>query len=710
MKNYQLPLRILAILAVVFLAWTLRIRAVEKLPIDFDEDDYMRAGQEYAHLIRTSDWSGFLETNYRPEHPPLAKIIYGIAFYFLPEQPLVADVPITANPAASLPNQLLKTGRSLSAAFGTLTVLLLAILSPVGGFFLAIHTFTIKYTSQTMLDGFSAFLSMNAVFAYALSKKYGRNSLFIASAVLLGLAADSKYLHGTVGLAILADWLLTHRPVFSFKNLKSFMPILGWGILSVLVFFVFNPYLWSDPIGRLSESFNAVQYTVTNPNVTRAGFPFWQQLVWLSKSVPWHNNPPVFIFMLDTFIAILAIFGFQRLWNRQRVFALWLAIEIVILLLWPTKWPQYILVVTVPLSFSAAEGVTQILKTIVEFFKKIKKQIFEKKETRQAIPWLVPGLIAFTLLTLLPFLFQLGVSITDFNSSSIRDGFQGGIWREVYGGLTGQIEPVNPEVPFRSKEVQYTGFSGYLPIIKFIIFNPVTGQSILLFNIFWMIASTCLQVVLGLGLAILLNQRGTKLGKFWQALFILPWAIPEFIGALMWLNIFVPEIGWLSLAAKKYGEAFPLQFLIGWEDTPSLWFFVFLVPAIWYGFPLIMLASNAGLKTIPKEIFEAAAIDGADSWQMLRFMTLPLLMPVLLPAIIIRGIYAFNQFYLFQAFLFTQSTLATLSYNLFNPSSGFGGGQFAVSAIINIITVAILIVLVAQFNRRMHTREDLQHA
>jgi arabinogalactan oligomer/maltooligosaccharide transport system permease protein len=225
-----------------------------------------------------------------------------------------------------------------------------------------------------------------------------------------------------------------------------------------------------------------------------------------------------------------------------------------------------------------------------------------------------------------------------------------------------------------------------------------------------MVASTSLQVVLGFGLAILLNQRGVTLGKFWQALFILPWAIPEFIGALMWLNIFVPEIGWLSLAAKKFGDAFPLQFLIGWEKSASMWFFIFLIPAVWYGFPLIMLAASAGLKSIPREVFEAASMDGADSIQMLRYMTLPLLLPLLLPAIIIRGIYAFNQFYLFQAFLFTESTLATLSYNLFNPSSGFGGGQFAVSAIINILTVVILIVLVNIFNRQMQTREEFRNA
>jgi len=703
MKKFQLPLRIFTIAAVLFIAWTLRANAVAKLSIDYDEDDYMRAGQEYTHLIRTSNWSGFLETNYRPEHPPLAKIVIGLSFLTAPEKELVPDAATTAEPNKFLPRDLVRPGRTTNAILGLLTVALLTIINPLAGLALATHTFTIKYVSQIMLEALPALTSFSMVLAYLQFKKNRKTGWLVTSAVLLGLTAASKYLYCIIGIAILTDWFMDAKARDEVK--PFFKQALLWGILGVAIFFAANPFLWADPIQRLRESvFYHAGYSTGAEEVQNAGYPAWQVFNWLvfSPSV-WHPN--VFKFSPDFIIAILALFGLSRLWKKERLYVLWLGFALLFLLFWPTKWPQYILTLTVPLSLAAAEGLTQIWESAVDGFKNKKKVVYNKKETRQAIPWLTPGLIAFTLLTLLPFLFQLGVSITDFNSSSIRDGFQGGIWREVIGGLTGQVEPANPEFPFRAQKVQYTGISGYLPIFEF-----VTSQGVFVFNILWMVVSTSLQVVLGLGLAILLNQRGTKLGKFWQALFILPWAIPEFIGALMWLNIFVPEIGWLSLAAKKYGEAFPLQFLIGWESTPSLWFFVFLVPAIWYGFPLIMLASNAGLKTIPKEVFEAASIDGANSWQTLRFMTLPLLMPVLLPAIIIRGIYAFNQFYLFQAFLFTQSTLATLSYNLFNPSSGFGGGQFAVSAIINIITVAILIVLVAQFNRRMHTREELQHA
>lgn len=241
--------RIFAVILVAALAWTLRMRAVSMLPIDFDEDDYLRAGQQYAHLIRTSDWSGFLETNYRPEHPPLAKIAYGIVFSFFPEQPLVEDVAITAAPASSLPEDLLQAGRTEAAVFGTLTAALLALVNPLGGLFLAAHTFTIKYTSQIMLDGLSALLSLSAVLAYWQFRKKNHNGWLIASAIVLGLAADSKYLHGTVGFAILADWLLENKASLSLKNPKAFTPILGWGILSLLTFSLSIPISGQTPPG-----------------------------------------------------------------------------------------------------------------------------------------------------------------------------------------------------------------------------------------------------------------------------------------------------------------------------------------------------------------------------------------------------------------------------------------------------------------------------
>jgi arabinogalactan oligomer/maltooligosaccharide transport system permease protein len=241
------------------------------------------------------------------------------------------------------------------------------------------------------------------------------------------------------------------------------------------------------------------------------------------------------------------------------------------------------------------------------------------------------------------------------------------------------------------------------------VVNYITTNGVLVFNLMWTVLSVLLQAGLGLGAALLIWQRGVRFGKVWQALFILPWAIPEMIGALMWWNIFEPEWGWLSLAVKTYGPKIPFGFFAGWDQSPNLWLLVFLIPALWYGFPFMMLAVSAGLKMIPLEVFDASAIDGAAPWQTFRYVTWPLLLPLLVPALIIRSIFAFNQFYLFQAFGFTNSTLATLSYNIFNPSGG-AGGQFAISAVINIIAVIILIGFVALLNRRSKIGEGVTYA
>ena len=188
-------------------------------------------------------------------------------------------------------------------------------------------------------------------------------------------------------------------------------------------------------------------------------------------SVPWQTDPPVFVLMADTFIFVLAFIGFQRLWKRERVFGIWLVLELVFLLFWRTKWPQYILVVTAPLSLAAAEGVAVIWQGLTSWWKAIRTGpiiVSKKTDTRQALPWLVPGLIAFVGLTILPLLFQFAVSLTDFNASSIRDGFQGGIWHSVWGGLTGQIPAIPVDIETRPSQVNYTALGSYPAVFAYI--------------------------------------------------------------------------------------------------------------------------------------------------------------------------------------------------------------------------------------------------
>jgi arabinogalactan oligomer/maltooligosaccharide transport system permease protein len=619
----------------------------------------------------------------------------------------VPDMPTSAPPNEYLPRDLVRPARGLNAIFGTLTVLFLALVNPLAGLFLGIHTMTIKYVSQIMLEAFPSLTSILMALTYLKWKKRkqpGMDGWLLLSGVFLGLTASSKYLYCVAGIAILIDWYLRSREE---GTLQTYLRnALLWGLLGTLVFFATDPFLWPDPIGRLQTSvlFHA-GYATGSFDVERASYPIWQPFYWLFFSPYWWHEG-LFPFPFDLLITILALFGLRRLWNKERLYVLWLGVAMLFLLIWPTKWPQYIVALSAPLSLAAAEGVAGIWQELVMWWRRPKPMpIYKTREKRRALPWLIPGLIAFTLFTFIPLIFQFGISMTDFSTASLRDGFNGGLSRAIFGGLTGEQPAQEFDIEVRSNEVNFTGLNSYPPVLDFL-----AQSGIIFFNVMWTVLSVVLQCALGMGVALLLWQRGVRLGKFWQALFILPWAVPELIGAQMWLNIFIRNWGWLALAAEKYGpDSLPGIISQGLENGPSLWLLSYLIPAIWYGFPLMMLAASAGLKLVPQDVFEASAIDGAGAWDTFRLVTLPLLAPLLIPALIVRGIFAFNQFYLFQTFDGPGTTLANLSYDVFNPNGGFGG-NFAISAVINVVTAITLMAFVILFNRWSRAGEGVTYA
>ncbi|MBI5565209.1 MAG: ABC transporter permease subunit [Chloroflexi bacterium] len=698
--------RVLSILAVTLLALGLRLDAVKKLPIDYDEDDYLRAGQIYATGMQQGDWSVFTRENYRTEHPPLTKIADALAIVGLPPAREIPDRPTTANPASSLPQPHLTFARLMQAAFGTLAVFAVALINPIAGLFLAIDTWTIKYTSQVMLEALPALTSLLTVMFYLKSKRRF-NKWSLLSAIMLGLTASSKYTYALVGVVVAAYWLWDTRPGREGETGRSvwkwLTPIVGWGVIALIVFFISDPYLWPDPINRLIDSVAYhSRYATTATEVAEANFPIWQPLVWLSESVPYH--PGLFTFMLDAAIFLLAILGLRRLWRTHRLYALWLIVAVAFLFYWPTKWPQYVLILTVPLSLAASEGLHgNVLEPIGRWITAHRSKRWQRptaasiklawRQTRTAAPWLLPGLITLGVIALFPLIFQLAMSLTDLSSRSLRDGMRGGVWRAVGEGLTGQA-PTVPMTLFDNRAATQVNYAGSQLLLQLI---GGAGADILVFNILWTAMVVALQAALGIAVALMLNRRGVRFKGWWRTLFILPWAIPEFVGALMWSQVFEPTNGWISLYT---GAEFQ------WQSNPAAALAIMLVAGLWIGWPVMMLAATAGLKMIPPEVNDAAAIDGASAWRTFRSITWPLLLPVLAPVLIIRTIFAFNQFYLFYVMQppFPIYTLSTISFFFFDATSGFGG-QFAVSAALNVFTVIVLFVLISWFTRRTQAAE-----
>jgi ABC-type sugar transport system permease subunit len=715
----------LAAIVVVLIALSVRFQAVDRLPIDFDEDDYLRAGQIYANGLREGDPGVLLRENYRPEHPPLTKLVTGLALLRLESVPEIPDRPTMADPAESLPEPHLTVARTVQAIEGAVGVAALAIVSPLAGFYLAIHTWTIKYTSQVMLEALPAALSMIAVLAYLRSRRgavplsppAGKSRRRLAwlglSAVAFGLACASKYPYGIVGLAILADWAWSTRPrvprSWPTAAVGWARPIALWVLAAVVVFVLANPYLWPDPIGRLGSSLTYHLGYAGSDAVTETGWPSWQALVWLFGSVPFHE-PGTFVVSLDVVITALAVVGFRRLWVHQRVLAVWFVLAGVFLLVWPTKWPQYLLLISTPLAAAAGHGtwivvLEPVRRRLTGWWRgrvvgasgavtpsshRARRVRTAGRELVRALPWLAPGLLGIAVLCLLPLLFEGAMSVTDFSRSSIRDGINGGVLREAVGGLTGSI-PARPfDLDAAGREVHYVGPDLLAAFTGGVWLGGNTSAMFPAFSFLWMILSVGLQAAVGVAVAIMLERPGLRFRVFWRTLFILPWAIPEFAGAIAWRTIVDPNSGWVALL---------LDSRFAWPDSPDASLLVLLVVATWVGWPLMMLVAIAGLRTIPRSVVDAARLDGAGTFARFRRITLPLLLPLLAPALVIRVVGAFNQFYLFYVLRAPDPTItsATFSYYVFDSSGG--PGFFAVSAAINVLTLVALAVVVIWFMR-----------
>lgn len=349
---------LLSFLLITALAFSLRQRAADTLPRDSDEAIYLEAGEEFASLIETDNWAGFLETNPNYEHPPLTKILFGFAIVSQPETS--PDTPIEDTVFAPRG----AAARRASAVFGALMAGILAFVNPVGGLLLAMHTMTIKYTSEIMLEAVAAFTSLASVLCYVQYKNKQNAVWWVGSAIFLGLTAANKYIYAVVGFAILADWLFTTfqtRPAWS----TFFKTIAMWGVLALLAFFIANPYLWPSPIERLQESlFFHQNYSQNAPEVVELAFPIYQPFIWLNTSAKdWHPQN-VFLYSLDNFMLIMSVLGLVHLWRRERVFIFWILFGIAFLLAWPTKWPQYTLILSAPLALSAGEATTTIFRSI----------------------------------------------------------------------------------------------------------------------------------------------------------------------------------------------------------------------------------------------------------------------------------------------------------------------------------------------------------
>ena len=202
----------------------------------------------------------------------------------------------------------------------------------------------------------------------------------------------------------------------------------------------------------------------------------------------------------------------------------------------------------------------------------------------------------------------------------------------------------------------------------------------------WTVSVTVGEVVLGFVLAMLLNANLPGQGLA-RVLVLAPWAIPPVIKGLMWRLIYHPEAGLLNTYLIQLGI---LSRPINWLND-----FTYALPAvilvgIWSSLPTTTIVLLAGLQSIPGELREAAAIDGASGWGQFRYVTLPLMQPVVLSISALQFMWNFNAFGL--VFILTEGGPAgtTRLPMLFAYEEAFQFGNLAYSSALGTAMVVVI--------------------
>lgn len=191
-SNIRRLLHVMIIILVAALALSIYLRAVMLLPEDYDEDDYLAAGQRYTVAIRGGDIQTIVNYSFNFEHPTLTKLVYGLVILPLPETPFLHEWVSAEYLQLPLPEPHFTIARLSSTIIGSFEVLFLTILNQLAGFMLATSTWQTKYTSQIMLESLPALTSLLLVLSYIQArrqngiKRGARNSCSIPPGRLVG--------------------------------------------------------------------------------------------------------------------------------------------------------------------------------------------------------------------------------------------------------------------------------------------------------------------------------------------------------------------------------------------------------------------------------------------------------------------------------------------------------------------------------------------
>lgn len=245
---------------------------------------------------------------------------------------------------------------------------------------------------------------------------------------------------------------------------------------------------------------------------------------------------------------------------------------------------------------------------------------------------------------------------------------------------------------YHIRDWEVIGFHQYAAVFREPAFWQVLWKTVI-----WTVVNVFFHVVIGVFLAVLLNQAFVVGKPAWRVFLILPWALPQYITALTWRGMFNYEYGEINLVITKLLNLPAVE----WLRSPFEAFLAIILTNVWLGFPFMMVVALGGLQAIPAELYEAADVDGAGAWRKFWTVTAPLLKPVMIPAITLGTVWTFNNINV--VWLVTNGgepndqTHILVSYVY---EAAFSMYRFGWAAALSMIIFVILLVFTQVFLRR----------
>jgi ABC-type sugar transport system permease subunit len=217
------------------------------------------------------------------------------------------------------------------------------------------------------------------------------------------------------------------------------------------------------------------------------------------------------------------------------------------------------------------------------------------------------------------------------------------------------------------------------------------------------VVSVALETVVGLALALALNRKFPGRGLVRAAIFI-PWAVPTVVSAQLWKSMFDPQNGWVNYVLTTLH--LPLADTTWLAQTWTAWGAILAADA-WRNTPFMAIVLLAGLQVIPTDIYEAARIDGASAWQTFRRLTLPLLRPALMVALIFRTLSSFLIFDVVYAMTSGGPGTSTNVLSYLNWQAFFVYADYGYGGAISVALVAIALIIAAAYVRAFRSEQVL---